>query len=156
VPPGSFNPLFSDGYIWITRAEGAEVTAVDAKTGAVVGTAQTGPNPRFLAAGDGAIWTLNQADGSLTRIDARSRKALSTIALGTPGRGGDIRVGGGFVSTTLLCQWTGDGGDSLGIGHRSIWLTDYRGGTVSRYDLERTAKQCRRMAAALPRDAAKP
>jgi streptogramin lyase len=98
VPPGSYNPRYSDGQIWVTRADGAEVTAVDARTGAILATAASGPNPRFLTAGSGAIWTLNQRDGSLTRIDARSRKATNTIALGTPGHGGDIGFGGGTVS----------------------------------------------------------
>ena len=33
---------------------------------------------------------------------------------------------------TLYRQWTGPGGDSLGIGHDSIWLTDYHQGTITR------------------------
>ena len=46
------------------------------------------------------------------------------------------------ATTTLRCQWTGAGGDSLGIGHGAIWLTDYHGGTVSRYDLDETKRVC--------------
>ncbi len=159
IPAGSYNPRFSDGQIWITRAEGAEVTVVDAVTGTVRGTVATGPGPRFLSAGAGSIWTLNQGDGSLTRIDARSRQVARTIALGTPGHGGDIAFGGGMIWTTmakvplsavdtadssLLCQWVGPGGDSLGIGHDAIWLTDYHGGTVTRFDLQDAISRCRR------------
>lgn len=150
VPKGSFNPMHHKGLIWITRVDGAEVTAVDAKTGAVVATAATGPKPRFLAGAGGMIWTLNQGDGSLTQIDATAHRALQTIPLLTPGSGGDIRAVGDEVWTTMKrvpltlidakgvkvrCQWVGPGGDSLGIGHGSIWLTDYRGGTVSRITL---------------------
>jgi streptogramin lyase len=159
VPAGSYNPRFSGGLVWVTRAEGAEITAVDATSGAVLGTAQTGPGPRFLTSGAGSIWTFNQGDGSLSRIDARSRQVTQTIPLGTPGHGGDIAFGGGMIWTTmpkvplsvvstvdskLLCQWVGPGGDSLGIGHDALWLTDYHGGTVSRLGLQDTLTHCRR------------
>jgi streptogramin lyase len=157
VPAGSYNPFYSDGQVWVTRADGAEITAVDAVTGQVSATAQTGPGPRFLTAGAGAVWTLNQGDGSLTRVDMQTRRATKTIALGTPGHGGDISFGGGMVWTTmwkvplsvidgasaaLLCQWKGPGGDSLGIGHGAIWLTDYHAGTVSRIELDDPLAHC--------------
>lgn len=159
VPPGSYNPFYSDGQVWVTRADGSQITAVDAVTGVVSATTQTGPGPRFLTAGAGAVWTLNQGDGSLTRVDLRTKSTTKTIALGTPGRGGDINFGGGMVwttvwkiplsvidgdSATLLCQWKGPGGDSLGIGGGAIWLTDYHGGTVSRYELDDTLAHCPR------------
>jgi virginiamycin B lyase len=159
VPAGSYNPLFSDGEIWVTRAESAEVTALNASTGSLIASVGTGPNPRFLTAAAGAIWTLNQGDGTLTRIDAQSHRATTTIALGTPGHGGDLGAGGGMVWTTmpktplsavdtknlvLQCQWTGPGGDSLGIGHDAIWLTDYHGGTISRIPLKDALAACNR------------
>jgi virginiamycin B lyase len=157
LPPGSYNPLYSDGKVWVTRADGSEVTSVDAATGKILGSAPTGPGPRFLAAGADAVWTLNQGDGTLTRIDARTRQATGIVALGTPGHGGDISFGLGMVFTTmamfplsvvdaatatLRCQWTGPGGDSLGIGHGAIWLTDYKAGTISRIGLEDTLAKC--------------
>jgi streptogramin lyase len=159
IPAGSYNPLYADGQIWVTRAGGSEITAVDAVTGVVSATAQTGPGPRFLTSGAGAVWTLDQGDGSLTRVDLSAKKTTNTIALGTPGHGGDISFGGGMVWTTvwktplsaidaatatLLCQWKGPGGDSLGIGDGAIWLTDYHAGTVSRYELDDTVARCRR------------
>src|SRR5262249_23919892 len=101
LPAGSYNPRFHAGWIWVTRAEGDELTAIDAATGTVLGTTKPDPGPRFLSPGAGAIWTLNQGDGSLTRIDAHSRRALFTIPLGTPGHGGDIAFGGGLVWTTM-------------------------------------------------------
>ena len=157
VPAGSYNPFYSDGQVWVTRADGSEITAIDAVTGLVSGTAQTGPGPRFLTAGAGAVWTLNQGDGSLTRVDVQTRKATKTLALGTPGRGGDISFGAGMVWTTmwkvplsvidgasaaLLCQWEGPGGDSLGIGDGAIWLTDYHAGTISRIELDDALGHC--------------
>lgn len=157
VPPGSFNPLYSNGQIWVTRADGAEVTVIDAAGGKVVATVHGGPGPRFLTAGAGSIWTLNQGDGSLTRIDAQNQQVTANIPLGTPGHGGDINFGAGMVWTTvdkvplseidartssLLCQWTGPGGDSLGIGNGAIWLTDYHAGTVSRIELSDALAHC--------------
>jgi streptogramin lyase len=157
IPSGSYNPLYSDGRIWVTRAEGSELTVVDAKTGKVIGSVTTGPHPRFLTSGAGAVWTLNQGDGSLTRVDMRTNRATQTIDLGTPGSGGDINFGDGVVLTTvnkvplsvidanrvkLLCRWTGAGGDSLAIGHGSIWLTNYHAGTIARLELQKTLSQC--------------
>jgi virginiamycin B lyase len=158
IPPGSYNPRFHGGQVWVTRAAGNEITVIEAASGTVRGAVKTGPGPRFLTSGAGSIWTLNQGDGSLTRIDPHSRQVVDTIPLGTPGHGGDIAFGGGLIWTTmpkvplsaidsvdskLLCQWVGPGGDSLGIGHNAIWLTDYHGGTVSRLELQDAVHRCR-------------
>jgi hypothetical protein len=93
----------------------------------------------------------------VTRIDTRTKRATPTTALGIPGKGGDISFGGGMIWATvskvplslvdgataaLLCQWVGPGGDSLGIGHGAIWLTDYHAGTISRIELEDTMRRC--------------
>jgi streptogramin lyase len=158
IPAGSYNPFYSEGQVWVTRAAGSELTSVDAASGTLGATMRTGPGPRFLTAGAGAVWTLNQGDGSLTRIDTATRQVTSTVALGTPGQGGDISFDGGVVWTTmpkvplmaidaatgtLLCRWIGPGGDSLGIGHGAIWLTDYHGGTISRIELDGALTHCR-------------
>ena len=164
VPSGSYNPHYVDGRIWVTRAGGSELTSIDAATGALLGSTRTGPAPRFLTSGAGAVWTLNQGDGSLSRIDIRTHRA-TTIALGIPGHGGDIAFGGGMVWTTLskvplslidpsspalLCQWRGAGGDSLGIGHGSLWLTDYHGGSISRFDLTAAVQCCKATRRTIP------
>jgi virginiamycin B lyase len=155
LPAGSYNPIHLDRKIWVTRAEGREITRLDAATGAIEATLKTGPHPRFLAAGVGAVWTLNQGDGSLTQLTERGPR---TVALGTPGKGGDIAVKAGFVWTTLFktplacvdaktlklrARWTGPGGDSLGVSEDAIWLTDYRGGTISRLPLAQALERCR-------------
>ena len=158
LPAGSYNPLYADGQVWVTRADGAEVTVIDAETGAISATVHGGAHPRFLTAGAGAVWTLNQRDGSLTRIDMHTRQVTKTIALGTPGRGGDISFGAGMIwtsfrkaplsvidaaSASLVCQWTGPGGDALGIGHGAIWLTDFDAGTISRIQVKDALAHCK-------------
>ncbi len=150
LPPGSFNPLEAGGRVWVTSFDTARLTAIDPKVGVVLGSAPTGPQPRFLTAGAGAIWTLNQGDGTVSRIAPRGLEPLAVIPLGLPGHGGDIAFGGGRVFVTLsglpltplraadnrpLRQWVGPGGDSLRVGHGAVWLTDYDGGTIGRYPL---------------------
>jgi hypothetical protein len=46
------------------------------------------------------------------------------------------------TKSTVLCQWEGPGGDSLGVGFGSVWLTDYHGGTLSRIALSDLPKEC--------------
>lgn len=147
IPHGSFNPLFSDGIIWITGFDTNVLTAVDALSGKMIASIPVGPKPRFLTVGDGSIWTLNQGDGSVTRVDISSNRAVATIAANIPGEGGEICFGAGSVWATLfkapltridanlnrvIRQWTGPGGDSVRFGHDSIWLTDYKRGLLWR------------------------
>lgn len=149
---GSTNPVVNGNAIWITSIEHDQVTKLNARTGAVVATAHTGPSPRFLTVGAGSVWTLNQGDGTVSRISADGRHVQATIALGIPGRGGDIRFGDGRVWASsigmpltvidprrnrVIAQWIGKGGDSLGFGHGSIWLTDYRAGLLARLPVSR-------------------
>jgi virginiamycin B lyase len=155
IAPGSYNPWFSEGTVWITGTTANLLTAVDASTGDVVATIPVGPKPRFLTASPGSIWVLNQGDGTVTRVDAQSKKASAPIKAGIPGPGGDIAWGAGSVWTSVfkvpltvidgttnlvVRQWVGLGGDSLRFGHNSIWLTDYKRGTLSRIAYSETLK----------------
>lgn len=160
IAPGSYNPLFnesrlSNGAVWVTGGRANVLTAVDASTGNILASIPVGPKPRFLTAGEGSIWTLNQGDGTVTRVDPQSKRVTATINVGIPGPGGDIAWGEGFIWTTvfdvpltaidgkttkILRQWVGPGGDSLRFGHNSLWLTDYKRGTLSRISLTATLK----------------
>jgi virginiamycin B lyase len=46
------------------------------------------------------------------------------------------------ASGSLLCQWTGAGGDSLAIGFGAIWLTDFDSGVISRIAVRDTLARC--------------
>ncbi len=137
IPPGAYNPLFSDGIIWITGFDSNVLVAVDASTGGVLASIPVGPKPRFLTSGGGSIWTLNQGD--------------ATIVAGIPGHGGDICYGADSVWATVfgipltridsqinnvLRQWIGRGGDSVRFAYESIWLTDYHRGLLTRIPYE--------------------
>ena len=43
------------------------------------------------------MWVLNQADGTVSKIDPRTNEVVATIAVGVPGPGGDIAAGEGAV-----------------------------------------------------------
>ncbi len=157
LPAGSYNPHVTGGIVWVTQAQGARLSAIDVRTGQPAFPAiRVGPQPRFLTSGAGAVWTLNQGDGSVTRVDTETR-TTRTIELHTPGRGGDMGFEGGIVYSTMpkmpltvidaaavavLCQWAGPGGDSLGLGFGALWLTDYDGGSVSRIPSADALHQC--------------
>jgi virginiamycin B lyase len=156
IPHGSYNPIFSDGIVWITGIESNVLTAVDAATGKVLESVAVGPKPRFLTSGGGSIWTLNQGDGTVSRVDEKSRKVTATIQVGIPGAGGDIGYGAESVWPTVfgvpltridatankvVRQWVGKGGDSLRYGFGSIWITDYKNGSLSRIAIEELLKQ---------------
>jgi virginiamycin B lyase len=69
IPPGSYNPIFSDGIVWITAAQSSVLTAVDAITGKVLESVPMAPKPLFVTSGGGSVWTLNQGDGTGSRVD---------------------------------------------------------------------------------------
>ena len=156
LPPGSYNPVFSDGIVWITGVESGVVTAVDADTGKVLDSIPVGAKPRFLTAGGGSIWTLDQADGTVTRVDEKSRKVSARIQVGIPGTGGDIGYGAASVwlsvfdvpltrveamTNRVAKQWIGKGGDSLRFGFDSLWITDYKKGSLARIAIQEALTQ---------------
>jgi hypothetical protein len=147
LPSGSENPLFSNGFVWISSYEHDALLKVDPASASVVANIPIGPKPRFLTAGAGSIWTLNQGDGTVSRVDEKTGKLVANIACGIPGFGGEITFGAGRVWATMfdfpiteidpatnkvVKQWGGPGGDGLRFGLGSLWLSNGRQGTVWR------------------------
>jgi streptogramin lyase len=140
IPSGSYVPAFAGGAVWITSTEHNVLTRVDARSNQAVDSIPIGPQPRFLTIGAGSVWTLNQGDGTISRVDMKTNRLVTTIAAGIPGTGGEIAFGEGSVwatvfevpmtridpeSNAVVQQWAGPGGDSIRLGHGSIWLTDF-------------------------------
>ena len=149
IPSGSFAPAFADGAVWITSTEHNLLTRVDPQSNKATISIPIGPQPRFLTVGAGSVWTLNQGDGTISRVDTNSNKLVATIEAGIPGTGGEIAFGEGSVWATVfqipmsridpatnavVRQWAGKGGDSIRVGHGSVWLTDLAHGKVWRLD----------------------
>lgn len=147
VPSGSYAAAFGEEAVWITSTEHNVLSHVDPRSNRVVASIPTGPQPRFLTVGAGSVWTLNQGDGTVSRIDMKTDRLIATIPVGIPGPGGEIAFGEGAVWTTVfqiplsriapetnavVQQWVGLGGDSIRLGHGSIWLTDFAHGKVFR------------------------
>ena len=147
VPFGSTAAAVGFGAVWVTTAAGSTVERVDPSTGKVVATIRVHEAPRFLAAGEGAVWVLNQSDGSVSRIDPHMNQVTATIAVNVPGEGGCIAAGEGGVWVTMpgtplsridprrnvvTEQFTGVGGDCIGTGFHSIWLSNHELGNVWR------------------------
>jgi virginiamycin B lyase len=95
-------------------------------------------------------------DGTVSRVDEKSRKVIATIQVGIPGAGGNTGYGAESVWPTVFGvpltridatgskvgrQWVGEGGDSLRYGFGSIWITDYKKGLLSRTAIEDLLKQ---------------
>jgi len=103
VAPESFAAVFAFGSVWITNTRsaipsaGGSVQRIDPATNRVVATIGVGPTPRFLAAGEGGVWTLNQGDGTVSRIDPVANAQSASIPTGMAGSGGDIATGAGRV-----------------------------------------------------------
>ena len=156
LPAGSFNPVFANGSIWVSSNTGGALVRVDPATDKVVSETPVGPMPRFLTVGAGSIWVLNQGNGTIARVDASTGKRTALIAAGVPGEGGEITFGNGAVwvtvmdypitridpvTNTVTGQWHGVGGDSIRVGHGSVWLTNLTGAKVWRLPVPRRLRQ---------------
>lgn len=102
----------------------------------------------------GKARTLNETEGTVTRVDAKTSKVVATIEVGVPGGGGDIAVSEGSVWVTafqfpisridpstnkVVQQFKGEGGDAIRVGLGSVWLSNLRAGNVWRIDPKRIA-----------------
>jgi virginiamycin B lyase len=148
LPSGSQNPLFSDGFVWVTSVEHDQLLKLDPVSEKVVATIPVGPKPRFVTTGAGSIWTLNQGDGTVSRVDIKSGTMVASIPCGIPGTGGEITFGAGSIWPTnidfpvtqidvatnkVVKQWGGPGGDGIKFGFGSVWLSNGREQTVARF-----------------------
>jgi YVTN family beta-propeller protein len=150
MPAGSFVVVVSeDQAIWVVSTEKSQVVRVDPATNLITDRIDVGPRPRFTTVGGGAVWTLNQGDGTVSRVDVKSRKLVTNVDIGGPGGGGEIAYGEGAVWVTLfelpltqidpdtnkvVKQWVGAGGDAVRVGHGSVWLSNLRQQNVWRLD----------------------
>jgi YVTN family beta-propeller protein len=61
---------------------GASTTATPAPSGPVQAVIAVGQRPGVPAAGEGAVWVPNTADGSVSRIDPRTNRVVATLPIG--------------------------------------------------------------------------
>ena len=131
--------VYGFGSVWISCPQINQVLQVDTITKQIVKTIATHGSPRFITASDDSIWVLNQADGSVQRIDPTTSEVNATIDAKLTGGGGDIAFGEGAIwvtmpgkpvckvdpaTNTLSLVFSGFGfGDAIRAGLGSVWVS---------------------------------
>lgn len=95
APEGAVAVRAGVGSLWVPTSEDT-VERYDLGSGSWT-SVPVGPAPRFLDVGFGAVWVMNQGDGSVSRIDPRSEEVEQIAMAGVPIQGGDLTVGAGAV-----------------------------------------------------------
>ncbi|KRF35059.1 hypothetical protein [Nocardioides sp. Soil805] len=83
------------GALWVPTSLGT-IERYDLGTGEWT-TVTVGPRPRFLDVGFGAVWVMNQGDGSVSRVDGRTSEVETVPVTGEVIGGGDLTTGAGAV-----------------------------------------------------------
>jgi YVTN family beta-propeller protein len=137
----------------LERIDANALGIVDPETGGIDAQVALASRPSAIAAGGGYIWVASETDGTLSRIDTRTR-AVQTLEIGESAAG--VAYGGGSVWVTnsesrsvtqvnpdsLTVVQTIPVGNSPGAvaaGDDAVWVANRLDGTVSRIDLERGA-----------------
>lgn len=140
IPAPRFGVAVRAGYgaLWVPTGAGT-VERYDLGSGEWT-SIPTGPDPRFLDVGFGAVWVMNQSDGSVTRIDARTLETEVLPGYQYPIYGGDITTGGGGVwlhtadsvlridprtrEVTHVIEPPAGSGDAVAT-PRALWITNH-------------------------------
>ncbi|HEX8027419.1 MAG TPA: hypothetical protein VF491_03110, partial [Vicinamibacterales bacterium] len=128
--------VFANDALWVTSG-GNRLTRVNPNNNEVIESIDVGPKAGRLAALDGSIWTLNQGDGSVSRVDAATNKVVATIKVGESVAAGEIAAGEGSVwisaigvplvridprTNKVAQRFSGDGGGAVLVAHGSLWI----------------------------------
>jgi virginiamycin B lyase len=83
------------------------------------------------------VWTLNQGNGSVTRVDTSTNKVVKTIDVGMNVASGEIAAGEGSVwisaagvplvridprTNKVAQRFSGEGGGAVFVAHGSVWI----------------------------------
>ncbi len=129
-------------------ASSSSVGVIDTAAGTLTAVVHTGGQPADIAAGHGAIWETDTANGQLLEINPRTR-AVERIPVGRDPSG--VAVGDGEVWVVDQLDRTvseinphalrqvasipvGNGADAIAFGFGSVWVTNVIDDTVSRVD----------------------
>ena len=102
--------ILSGGSVWVALYDRRMVIRVNPRTLRVVDTTTVGSNPAYFASTRGLIWVVNQGDGTVTRIHARTGETV-----GLP-----IRI---------------TRADKLALAGHSLWVTSDTPPSATRIDL---------------------
>jgi len=128
---------FGQGALWITT-QNNELLKISPYTIVTNEIIKVGKSPVSVALGEGAIWTLNAGDGSVSRVDPKTNKVVNTITLGVTIARGQLAVGEGSIwvsapgvpllridprTNHVTQQFSGDGGGAVLVAQGAIWIT---------------------------------
>lgn len=109
--------VIAEGAVWVTANGADEVWTIDLQADEVRGRPiKVGREPLDIAVGWGSIWVTNVANGTVSRIDPRTRQVVATIPVGS-------EPSGLAVGTTAL--WVADFAESR------VWRIDPRTNQVA-------------------------
>ncbi|HEV1997557.1 MAG TPA: hypothetical protein VGR61_05440 [Candidatus Dormibacteraeota bacterium] len=167
-----------EGYVWVPNTADGTVSKIDPRQNRVVDTIRTGSRagllaagcapsdvhqapygsaqlracdlPSGLAVGEGSLWVTANDTQALLRIDPRTDRVVSTIALG--GRPFDVGVGAGMVwvsdffddrmwrvdpannRVVAHLQGMAHGPSTIRVGRDAVWVANSRASQLSRID----------------------
>ena len=131
-----------------TGLPGNSVGLIDS-TGGRVGAVVAVASPDGLAYGDGSVWAVDRADGTVSRIDPATRAVVQTIGVGADPAAVTVTGGGVWVANSgdgtvsrisaaadKVVQTIGVGNVPVAIasGPSGIWVADQGDATVDRID----------------------
>lgn len=128
---------FGQSALWV-GTENNELLKISPYTVVTNEIIKVGKSPRSIAIGEGAVWTLNVGDATISRVDPKTNKVVNTIKLGVPITAGQIAVGEGSVwvsapgmpvaridprTNHVVQQFMGEGGGAVLISQGALWIT---------------------------------
>lgn len=92
VLDGSYNVCFGAGLIWLSNTQHASIQCIDPILNRVTHCITVDETPWFITANNQYVFSLNQKNGTVSKIDAVTCKCVQTIQLPelACGEGGDI------------------------------------------------------------------
>jgi virginiamycin B lyase len=97
LPSEISSVVVANGSVWATGYAKNELYRINPRTNAVSSITKLHNTPRFMTAGGGSIWVLNEGDASVQKIDAENGELVATIETGLRHGTGSIAMGGGYV-----------------------------------------------------------
>jgi streptogramin lyase len=145
IPVGPANSegglVASPEAVWMVTDPKGTLSRVDPATNKVAAEIAVAPGSVACVYADGAVWVSSPEKSVIRRVDAKTNST---------GTGGELAFGDGHVWATVfqiplskvdpatnqvVKQWVGAGGDSVRVGHASLWLSNLREQNVWRIDL---------------------
>ena len=152
LPAGCTSVLFAENSLWVACPKEDKVLRLNPNTNLVMKRIDVAGQPAALTFGEGTVWALTRTEGKVVRIDPKTDKVTATIELKAPAPTGSLVFNEGFTWVSIpgfpisridpttdkvMQQFTGDGGGSIYAGSGSIWLTNLKPNTLSRFDPKR-------------------